>query len=636
MRLIALAIGAALGGALIGCDDAALPLAPIDARALDAHLPDAALVDAAVPGPRLIHVGQSADARPPDGSRERPFANAAAAFVIARAGDVVFLLEGDHPAIDALPAGVELLGAGPDATRLAGPLMLSHPETKAGGFTLYGGQLHAANTATITDIRIDAAPTPALIVDAAVTVRQLMVIDALGDASAVQANAALEWTGGGVSNAPANAIEGNQADLTLTDLDLRDLGRFGIFADGGRHVIRGLRVRGAMGAAARFIEADTELFDCGMTDIGIYEGTGSGVGIIGGTGAVDGCDIIDAERGLRASVGGNLTARDVHVTRVSGDGLAVNDSTVNIDGLIVDASGSGGASVINSTATLRNLTINDANRYGLLASNATVDVAGFVVNGTLARGASLLRSTVTLTDAEITDAGDVCIQVTDPEGAIELNDMRLTNCAGTGVSIFGAGPSPVTLRDTTIRGVRTGSEDLVVGVHVYNGDMALTRVDIEGAVGEGIRVESSSARLDTVRVAGHTAPGLTVLDPTAPIIATGLTAERNGGAGVLIVGGALTLTAPQISGTRAAPEIGPGDGIAAPFQADLTVIGGRSGANAGDGIAVAVGSTVTLRENVTLDANGGWGLQVACGATLANPSEYQAEENGRGAQSVCR
>ncbi|MGK0358066.1 MAG: hypothetical protein ACI9U2_000349 [Bradymonadia bacterium] len=634
MRLIGPLTAVALACALSGCDDAVTP-PTTDAWVSDARITDAEVADAEMAGPRLIHVGESADVRPPDGSRERPYPTAAGGFAVALPGDVVFLLEGDHPAIDALPAGVELLGAGPDVTRLAGPLALANADAKAGGFTLHSGHLHIQKSATVSDVRVDAAPTPALIVDADASLHQVMVVDALGDAPAVQASAALVWTGGGVANAPSTGVHSEQADLTLTDLDLRDLGGLGVFADGGRHVIRGLRVRGAMGAAARFVEAESEVFDCGMTDIGIFQGTGSGVGIIGGMGAIEGCDIIGVERGLRASLGGQLTARDVHVSRVSGDGLTVNDSTANVDGLIVDAPRSGGVSVIGSTATLRDVTINTANRYGLLANNATVEITGLTVNGSGARGVSVLRSAATMTGVDISDAGDVCIQVTDPEGAVAFDDVRLTNCAGAGLSIFGAGPSPVALSDAIIRDTQAGNEDFVAGVHVYNGEMALTRVDIEGAVGEGIRVDNSAARLDTVRVVGHPAPGLTVLDPTAPVTATGLTAERNGGAGVLIVGGALTLTAPQISGTRPAPEIGPGDGIAAPFQADLTVIAGRSGDNAGDGISIAAGSTATLRDAVSLDANAGWGLQVACGATLVNPSDYRAEENGRGAQSIC-
>ena len=548
MRLI----GFAIVGALVGCDDASITPPIVDAQGPDARVGDAGLADAMTLGARLIHVGESTDPREPDGSRERPFATADDAFTIARPGDVIFLLEGEHRTINSPPAGVELLGAGPDTTRLEGPLAVSTSGSNLGGFTLFGGQLYTSGSITITDVRIDAAPTPALIADADVVLRRVTIVDPVGDAAAVQVTAALEWTGGGVSNAPATGIESVDGDLTLTDLDLRDLGGFGVFADGGRHVIRGLRVRGALGAAARFIEADTELFDCGMTDVGVAGGTGSGVGILGGTGAIDGCDVIDAERGLRASRGGRLTARDVHVTRVSGDGLTVNDSDANVDGLIIDAPRGGGVSVINSTAILRDVTINDATRYGLLADGGMIDVADLSVIDSAARGAVLLRTTASITGLDITGADDVCVQVTDPLGAVALADVRLSDCAGAALSIFGAGPTPVRLSDATIRGTRMGGEDFVAGVHVYQGDLSLTRVDIEGSVGEGIRVENSAARLDTVRVAGHPAPGLTVLDPSAPVTAHALTAEGNGGAGVLIVGGALTLTAPQVSGTRPA------------------------------------------------------------------------------------
>lgn len=632
MRLTALVIACGL----FACDDAAVAPTTSDARQLDADIADATLLDAAVPGPRLIHVGESADPRRPDGSRERPYAGARDAFSVARPGDVVFLLEGEHPTIDAVPAGVELLGAGPDATRLAGPLMLGTADAEVGGFTLFGGQLYTSETATVTDVRVDAAPSPAIIAHAPLTLRRVVVVDPTGDAPAVRVTAALIWTDGGVSNAPADSIQATEADLTLTDLDLLNQGGFGIFADGGRHMIRGLRVRGAAGAAARFVEADTEVFDCGMADIDIAEGTGSGVGVIGGIAAIEGCDIIGVERGLRASRGGQLTARDVAVSDVSGDGLTVNDSAANIDGLQVDTPRSGGASVINSTATLRAVTIDDPSRYGLLVDGSVVEVSALSVNGSGARGLSFLRSAGSVDGLDVVDADDVCIQVTDPTDALTLTDVRLTGCAGAGLSVFGSGPSPVALTDATIRDTRVGGEDFVAGVHVFSADLALTRVDIEGTIGEGVRVENSVARMDTVRVAGHAAPGLTVLDPTAPVTVTGLTAEDNAGAGVLVVGGAVTLTAPQISGTRSAPEIGPGDGIAAPFQAELTVLGGRSGANAGSGVSVAAGSTVTLRDEVMLDMNGGWGLQVACGADLANPAEYQAEGNLRGPQSVCR
>lgn len=92
----------------------------------------------------------------------------------------------------------------------------------------------------------------------------------------------------------------------------------------------------------------------------------------------------------------------------------------------------------------------------------------------------------------------------------------------------------------------------------------------------------------------------------------------------------------DISATRAVPAIGGGDGIAAPFQAELRISGGRIHANAGDGISVEGLSAIWLQDDVQIVDNGGWGLRVACGARVERPAAFEARGNGRGDRSICQ
>lgn len=629
---------AALG--LGGCDDAAPApvMVVVDAAVVDALPGDgpAIEVDQAIVGPRLIHVGASADPRPPDGSRERPYPTAREGFLVAEAGDVVFLLEGEHRAIEALPPDVELLGAGPESTRLAGPLQLAQAGAVVGGFTLVGGALDIQQPASVSDVRIDGAPTPALIGAAPATLNEVSVDTPIGTDPAVRFTATVTWEGGGVSASPGIGIWAEGADLTLIDLDLTDIAGFGIFAEGGQHQVRGLRVRGAAGAAARFLRAETTVVDCGIADVATFENVGAGVGFVGGTGSVDGCEVVDAERGLRVTLGGRMTARNIRVTRMRGDGVSINDEAEGeVEDLVVDGARAGGVTVVRARATLRRVSLSDGRRHGLLVSRSTATVEGIEVSGGEARGIALLNSTARVEGGVIRGSPDVCVQVTDPEGENLLSGLTLEGCAGAGLGVFGVGTGSVALRDSTITGTTLGVDDFAAGVHVFDGAVQLSSVTIRGGSGEGVRLEGAAGRLDAVTVEDTPGPGLVALDPSAPIVVEGLVARRNGGAGVLVTGGALDLGAPTISGSTAAPGIGPGDGIAAPFQAVLTVRGGDIGDNANHGISVEGLSTVRLRESVRLHDNGGFGVQVGCGSTVEIPASYESVGNARGAESFC-
>lgn len=623
----------------VGCDDAG----PAPAVIVDALIDDAALVDVSVDpdmaaaGPRLIHVGESADPRAPDGSRERPYPTAREGFATAEAGDVVFLLAGAHSAIDEIPSGVELLGAGPESTRLAGPLVLDAADTVVGGFTLHGGALTISAPARVSDVRVEAAPTPALAVTAPSQLTEVIIAGPTGMEPAARITAAVTWEGGGIATSLSTGIWSDGADLTLVDLDLDDIGGFGIFAEGGQNSVRGLRVRGAAGAAARFLRAETTVVDCGIADVATAENVGSGVGFIDGVGTVEGCEVVDAERGLRVTLDGRMTARDVRITRVRGDGITINGGAEGeVEDLVVDGANNGGVTVVRARATLRRARITDGRRHGVLVSESTATIEALDVTGGDARGLALLRSTASVAGGAIRRSGDVCVQVTDPAGPNVLSGLTLAECAGAGLSVFGDGDGTVSLRESTITGATLGVDEFAAGVHVYDGAADLHTVTIRGGAGEGVRFENGTGRLDAVTIEDHPAPGLVVLDPSAPVTAQGLIAQRNGGAGVLVTGGALELEAPTIADTVAAAGIGPGDGIAAPFQAQITVDGGALTGNANHGIWLDGFGTARLRGPVGLHDNGGYGILVGCGSVLEVPFSYEATGNGRGPDSICR
>jgi hypothetical protein len=542
-------------------------------------------------------------------------------------------MEGDHPRIEAWRAGVEVLGTGPRTTRLAGPLVLDEPDAVLGGLTVRGA-LQIQATATITDTQIEAAPTPAIHVQAPATLDRVVVLRPTGDGAAVQVDAALTWTGGGLEETPGVGLSAFDADTQLSDLDLSGIGNIGILLENGRHQLSGIRIRGAAGAGIRSLRAETEVMDCGITGVGVAQNIGSGIGVVGGSLRVHTCEIIDCERGLRAALEGQLIAEDVQIESMSGDGVSIVGAQGELRTINVQGAGNGGLIVINAELTGAGLELATVGRAGLLMDDATATIDGLTVRDSEARGVSALRTRVDLANVHVADAADVCMQVTDCPTA-RIDDATLERCGNTGLSLFSV-QQPAELNAVTITETRVGTEGDVFGLQVVDAIARITDLVVRDGPGEGVRFESASGEIIGAEIHDHAAPGIVVLDPPAELRIENLIARNNGGTGVLAVGGPVRIVNADISESRDVPAIGGGDGIAAPFQTELRVSGGRMHANAGNGISVEGLSTVWLQDDVQLDSNDGWGLLVNCGARIESPADFTSRDNNRGNQSICQ
>lgn len=586
----------------------------------------------------LLHVGTRADPRPADGSRERPWPTPDDAAQRARPGDVIFLLPGQHPALTALPEGVELLGAGRDTTTLAGPLVLTAPGGLVGGFTLEGAPLRVEADARLHDLLIAQAHETALVLGATATLDEVSLSAIEAPEGAVQITTAepITWTGGTLTDLVGPGVVATGADLNLAGVHFTHIGGFAVLGDTGHYVLSGVEVAGATGAALRFLEADTEISTCRLTDVAVdpAQGTGAGLDFIGGVGVVRGCDIEAVERGLRAARGAQVEALAVRIGRALGDGVVVGEAAaLQLTDVQVDGAGSGGVSVTGATLTATNLTVRRAGRHGLFVVDGTADLRTVELTDGGARGLAALRATLMVDGLIVRDAPDVCVQITEPV-ATTLGRLELTHCGGAGISIIGPG-AEVALEAADIQDIFLDGTGASAGISLYQTTLAGHDLTVQGSAAEGIRIEQASAHLTDVQLRTTAGPGLAIFAPADPVRVERLTVEAATGAGVLVTEGALTLVAPTVTGTRPDPEIGPGDGIAAAFLGELTVEGGRSATHAGSGLSLAGASTGHLTGGLVLENNAAYGLTVECGSTLVE-RDYQARGNTRGAELTCR
>ncbi|MCB9544635.1 MAG: hypothetical protein H6706_01920 [Myxococcales bacterium] len=619
--------------ALAACEDAVPAEGPADARPADLGLrADAAAPDAALA--RLLHVGPSDDPRPPDGSQARPWPTPDAAAAVARPGDVIFLLPGRHPALTALPPGVELLGAGPEATTLAGPLTLDADGARAGGLRLVDGVLAVLAPAALHGLEVVGEAQPAethLEIRAEAELVDVTVRDvAPGEAGAVivETPAPVAWTGGGVADVAGIGLRTLGADLRLARLDLVRTTGMGALVDAGSARLDDVRLRGAAGAGLRFLEAEVALQGVVLEDVAYddTQNTGSGVGFIGGTATVRDVTIARVERGLRATLGAQVTGGGVRVREAQNDGVTVHQAArVQLVDVAVEGAGNAGLTVSGAAADVEGLEVRAARRAGVFVADGEVDLRRVHVADGGDRGITALRSTVHLAEITVTGAA-VGVQITEPVLA-EVAGAQLDACADAGLAVIG--PGRVALADVAIQALTGGVEALPAGLQIFDAEIAGHDVLVAGGVGEGLHLDGATGALAGVRVEGH-GPGVVAFEGTVAL--EDVTVTGAAGAGVLASAGALTLRGATIGGTTDAPAIGPGDGVAA-LDAEVTLIDVASAGNAGSGLALLGGSRGQLAGRVDLSDNGAYGLQLDCASRVEG--DFQAARNGRGVQGGC-
>lgn len=649
--LLALAIA-------LGCDGAPTRQAPPDlapppdAGARDASPPDAALA-------RLLHVAPGAAAADADGRRDHPFPTLQSAYAAARPGDTVLLLPGDHGPALAPPDGVPLLGSGAVNTLLRGPLVLRRAGADVRSLAVVGGApaVTVQAQASLSDLEVRAGVGEGLRVEGEADLENVRVVDTAapdgapppgfgpegpspGAAVQVGAGGRLTWLGGGVAGSFWMGVRSAGGAVTLDDLTVTDTLGPGVFAEGGTLVARSLVIERAVGAGVRLLDAEGDLTDVRVVDVAYAsdQGTGTGVGFVGGAGRLTRLTVIGGERGLRVANEAVVEGSGVEVRDGTGSGVGVVSAQAHLTDVRVERMGNGGLQVgQGGTLAVERVVATDVRRYGLLASEATVEVTGLRVERSDARGVTLLRSSARLDDVEIVDAADVAVQVTDPpaEGVVHLGALTVRGARGAGVAVFGRGGAPVQIEDADIEGTRPGDGDLADGVQLFEAQAHLRRVTVRRNDGAGVLVERGDAVLETVEAEANGGPGLVVVEPSGPVLATGFAARGNGGQNVLVLGGFVELREGALTEALPDPAEGAGDGVVGAQRATVVLRGVTVRGNGRHGAAVLTSSALRL-EGSHFERNNGFGVHVGCdGSSLADEGENTFAGNADGERGGC-
>lgn len=614
MRRLALALLlAGCGGAATGGGGG-----PFDAE-VDAA-PDAEPADAA-PLTRLWYVAPGGDG---DGSRDRPFGDAAAAYAAARAGDTVVLLPGEHPAPGLPPPDVTLTGVGADATRILGPWRLDGPAV-ARELSVSGDPALTVAAA----VELDAvAITGRLVVEAgALTARDLSgrgVIE-VAEAAALSARGG-EWAGEGrgLVSAGATTLDGVRLSAPGGDAAVVEGGEATFEATVIRDAAVGVRVTGG-----RLTVRDGR-FEA-LSDPGAI---GGAVRVEGGEATLVAVVIEDIDRGIRVDAGGSLVGDGVLVRGPRTDGVSMQGGVARIDGLRVEGAGNTGvAAVSGARLTLGEAVIEGAGRIGILVDGSTLDGEGVLVVDAAERGVSLLRAVADLDGLAVRAAGNVGVQITDPAGRVRLADATISGCGTTGIGVFGDG-GPVEFEGLVVEGTVVGEGDLGEGVHIYQASARLAGVIARDNARAGVLFEQAAGTISDARLTGNGDPGLVVLEARAPISAAGVVAEANGGAGLLVLASELAVADVRAVGNRAQIGLGPGHGLAVALGGSLTVERGDAEDNAGSGISYDPATRGRV-SGMALRGNRDFGLSTACGAAVEEGEGNRFADNGRGERGGC-
>lgn len=559
-----------------------------------------------------------------DGSRDHPFGDAAAAYAVARAGDVIVLLPGEHAAPGVPPADVVLTGSGAESTRVNGPWLIDGPAVVR-ELTVVGGD-PALRVAAAVDFEA-VAVSGRLLVEGALVARDLMLQGTLE----VSAGATLTarggaWTGEGSALRSAGTV-------TLDGIWLSAPAGEAVVIDGGEATLTAITIADAaigvqvLGGRVSVREGRFEA----ITDPGAV---GAAVRVSGGEVMLDAITIDDSDRGLRVDEGGVLTATGVLVRAPRTDGLSVQGGAASVEGLRVEAPRNVGVAVLaGGRVTLADATVVAPGRIGVLVDGATLDSSGVLVEGAVERGVALSRAVATLDGLAVRAAGNVGVQITDPAGLVRLVDAVISDCGTTGIAVFGDG-GPVEFAGVVVEGTRVGEGDLGEGVHIFQASAQLMGVIARDNARAGVLFEQATGAIRDGQLVGNGDPGLVVIEAREPVVASGLVVEGNGGAGLLVLGGELSAIGVRAVGNRSAIGLGPGHGMQAAVGGTLTIEGGAAEDNAASGVAFEIASGGRV-SGMTLRGNRDYGLLMACGTAVEEGAANVFVDNGRGERGGC-
>ena len=523
-------------------------------------------------------VSPDAIEREADGTRERPFLRAEAAFALARPGELIVLLPGDHPAwTQPPPRGVEVQGLSRARVRLAGPVLLANADTALRNLTVHGG---APGVRTTASARIE--------------------------------NVLVEDT-------PGNGVEVGAGPFSATELEIRGAAAVGFLANVGPVDLTDIRVDGARGGGIRLTGIDTTArgLDVRNVVLDVEEVRANGVEIEGGQAEIHGLTVGEVgDRAIRIAQGARVVLTDVVVTGPAADGIAVlSGADATLTGFRVSGAQSVGLTVNEASAHVTDGRIVGGGRAGALFSKGASDVEGLQVLDAPVRGIAILRAQGRFAGLDVQRAADVGLQITDPAGPITVVDAHFADNGVSGIAAFGTGTGSVRLERVLVEGTRLGADELGEGLHVYEAELTVIDSEFRGNAGAGVLVDRASLTVERTRLTANLGAGLATVDAAGAVRLTEVHAEGNHGAGVLAIGGTLFTQDCAVTATAPAPD-GTGDGVELVAGAVAVMVGDALWGNAGHGLMVFGDAHVTATD---LDAheNGGYGVYVACDASTA-------------------
>lgn len=430
-----------------------------------------------------------------DGSRTSPFSTLNDALLAS--GTTIALLPGVHP-LRRNVIGRTIVGACPDTTEIdAGalaPIRLSNVTVRGVRFTAPTlAELEVPFGASLTLESVAIVGVNRLAVFGSLTAREVAFHD-VGSAVVAFAESTTTLEHLSVETADRNGIYVGEADLGRATMHATDV----------------VVVRSGAGSP------------------------GDAFHVTNATVVLEGVVVEDAQSGIGAAFGPDVTANDVLIRRVGAPSFYVGMGSGTLDDVRVEDAANA-VLLTEGTYTATDLVVGHTDYLGLALVAADLTLTRARVSGTSAAGIDV-DGTLHAIDVSISDvvgassATDVTGSglLVEPGGTAIVERLLVERTEGYGVGARNARleGSDVTVRDVAAQPGTTSGEGLLA---TESASLELERVDVARAETVGIVIEESAAILHDVRVVDvqihddREASGIVVLGGTAP---TSLVLER--------------------------------------------------------------------------------------------------------------
>ncbi len=654
---LAIAITLSSIGLLVGCGDASVDTVP--PPRLDAHaypdsdtMADASPTSDAAQLSRIIFVDADADPGG-DGRRRTPFQTMGAANAVVRPGDTIQLLPGTHQNWSEPPPGVVVQGSGRDVTRIPGPISLQSARLTLRELTIFGGapSLEVTGDVLVESVQIEST-VAAIQVEGEARFRDVLVrnvghegptsrafegpIPSSGEAVLVTAGGRLTWTRGGIHQTEWVGLR-NEGDAQLEGVTIRDTAGPAAVNVSGQLELRQVTFTRTAAASLLVLAGEVRVIGAQIQTQQRSElvPLRAGVAAYGGRVQLESISMTDVGRGVRASRETNVSLLDIEINDAASDGVSVDGARLTGSGVQVTGVDNTGVSVVNGgQLNLEDVQVEMAGRIGVLVDDSSGVLNDVRIFGSEGRCMTLSRADGVVTELNFRSCDNVGLQVSDPRGDIVISTGEIVGCGTSGVALTGR-QNQIQVDGVAVSQTQLGEAGLAEGFHLYNTDALLTQVTATENGGAGVLVEQSSVSAMGVTSSENQGPGMVLVGSEPGTEISGYIANRNQGAGALVLQGSAQFHDVQVRGTTQSLAIGPGDGMIAGVAATLAVSSALSRGNAGHGFSIQGGCTGEL-DGVVAEENGGWGLFVACGQSMVSLSgENRFEGNTSGGAVSC-